>query len=254
MHRSGTSFTASILYNLGIPLNTSAVIPTDLWNAAGYYENLELVLLNDRIILGDWFGLKKFRQTPLEKRPMWLIAWISLFKLRYIFLNSDAVFRKRANLLQDEINCFAEQNQNSLLKDPRFSLTIKSWREHVGISKVLYSFRHPLEVARSLRKREMIPLWLGLRIWAFHVETFLRQVGDLPVTYVNFNNFFDRSLCLKEVQRCFAFAEQPYNEQSAIKLLQDCLKKDLKKQQIIGDEFLSSRYIQLYKKLQELHD
>lgn len=254
MHRSGTSFVASILCALGIPLgNDRELVPTDYWNAAGYYENLELILLNDRIIFGDRFGIRQFRQTPSGERPFWLVAWLTLLKVRYIFVRSTKAINKRGDSLQNEIKKFAQQNQNLLLKDPRFSLTLHGWRKHGGVTHVLYSFRHPWEVAQSLKKREKIPLWLGLQIWSFHIESFLQQTKNMPVTYVNFNNFFDATLCANELRRCFAFANQIYSDQKAFDIIQRCLRNDLKRHHNVESKRLPVRCRKLYDLLLKLH-
>lgn len=252
MHRSGTSFAANIIFHLGVPLNTSSLIPTDSWNPIGYYENLELVVLNDRLLLGNCPGLLKFRQIPSGSRPLWLIAWMTLFKLRYLLRYSNSSINKRANLLQNEITNFAVQYQDLLLKDPRFSLTLQVWRNYTAIDSILYTYRHPLEVAKSLRKRDKIPLWLGLRQWAFHIETFLQQKGDLPVTYINFNNFFEKDLAIKEIKRCYDFTGLPYSDIKTERLLGKCLRKDLKIQHATKSS-IPPRYYELFEKLETLH-
>lgn len=252
MHRSGTSLAANFLHHLGLPLNTSSLIPTDPWNSAGYYENLELVILNDRIILGNCPGLSKFRRTPSGSRPLWLTAWVSLYRLQYLLLNMYLPISRRAKLLKDEIINFAARNQGMLLKDPRFSLTIQFWHEYSGIDSVLYSYRHPLEVAKSLNRRDKLPLWLGLQLWAFHVESFLEHKGDLQVTYINFNNFFENDLAVKEIKRCYNFADQPYTTPKAECLLRKVLRKSLKKQQTT-EISIAPRYYELFSKLEELH-
>ncbi len=252
MHRSGTSFAANILFHLGAPLNTSSLIPTDFWNSDGYYESLELIIINDKIILGNCPGLLKFRQMPSGTRPLWLVIWISLVKLRYLFLDSNLRINKRSKLLKAELINFATKNKNALLKDPRFSLTLQNWQNYTAIDSVLYSYRHPLEVAKSLRKRDKIPLCIGLREWASHVETFLKQKSDLPVTYINFNNFFKKHLAVKEIKRCYDFIGQPYSKSKAERLLKECLKKDLKTQQAT-ESSIPPRYYKLYDKLEKLH-
>ncbi len=155
-------------------------------------------------------------------------------------------------MLKDEIISFTSQNQGALLKDPRFSLTIQFWHEYSRIDGVLYSYRHPLEVAKSLNRRDKLPVWLGLRLWAFHVESFLEQKGNLQVTYINFNNFFKNDLAIKEVKRCYNFAGQPYNAQKAECLLGKGLKKSLKRQRTT-ESSMSPRYYELFARLEKLH-
>lgn len=253
MHRSGTSFVTSIIAHLQPnKFGSRALVPTDKWNRAGYYEDLEIVILNDKLILGDWFGIEKFRKTPSGERPLWAVVSMAIMKFRYLFLRSIKSICSRQSLYEKAMREISQGSSDLFFKDPRFSLTLGVWLNVVPIESVLYSFRHPLEVAQSLKKRENLPLWLGLKIWAFHVETFLAQAENFKVTYVHFNNFFDPELAQEEVKRCFAFAKKKYDPQEGEKILEKILKKDLKRNTVINSD-ISREYFNLYEKLILLH-
>lgn len=59
------------------------------------------------------------------------------------------------------------RNAPWLQKDPRMCITLKTWVALMNIEPaVLFTYRHPLEVALSLHKREKdFPLERGLRLW-----------------------------------------------------------------------------------------
>jgi hypothetical protein len=217
MHRSGTSFVAQLLHELGLDLGDHAqMYATDEWNAAGYFENLAVMILNDRIVLGDRFYAEAFRTNAPQDRPLLSRLLMSLARTRYLVLRSTAGVVQRAEHRRGEISRLGRRFRGMVVKDPRFSLTMSAWRKYAGVQRVLYCYRHPREVAMSIRRRDRLPQWLGLRLWAVHVEAFLANAEGLPVTLVNFNRFFDgASAPVDELARCFAFAERPYDEVSS---------------------------------------
>ena len=80
-----------------------------------------------------------------------------------------------------------------MLKDSRMCITLRTWLPvlnfipsilyKIGISliipSILYIFRHPLDVAMSLHKREGFPINKGLRMWYVYNKRALRNSNDL---------------------------------------------------------------------------
>ena len=63
---------------------------------------------------------------------------------------------------------FLNDNLNSpwLQKDPRMCITLSTWLSLLNNEPaVLFTFRHPLEVAKSLMKREKVTISKGLELW-----------------------------------------------------------------------------------------
>ena len=53
MHRSGTSMTARILNDLGLDFgDEELLLKGDKWNEKGYYENCEILDVNNQMLLG----------------------------------------------------------------------------------------------------------------------------------------------------------------------------------------------------------
>jgi hypothetical protein len=229
MHRSGTSFVAGVLHELGMDLGDhTEMYATDDWNAAGYFENVEVLMLNDRIVLGDRLYVERYRTSAPADRPWWARLLMSMARARYLLLRSTTGVQRRAERKRLEIAGLGERYQDIVVKDPRFSLTLNAWRRHATVDRVMYCYRHPVEIAKSLRRRDRLPLRMGLRLWAFHVEAFLAGAEGLPVTFVDYNRFFDASSCGEELARCFAFAGRPFDEDAAESLLARTLRRDLK--------------------------
>lgn len=227
MHRSGTSLVTNILYELGMDLgDLSEMYATDRWNAEGYFENVSVLMLNERIVLGDALYSERYRTSKPGERPWWSRLLMAAAKSRYLFLRSADGIHARAQQKRAEIESAASRFDSIVVKDPRFSLTLGDWKKFTRVDRVLYSYRHPLEVAQSIRRREKMPLWLGLRLWSFHVEGFLQSAQGTPVVFVDFNAFFDSERRWKEISRCFAFAGRPFNQSAAQTVFSNVLRSD----------------------------
>lgn len=228
MHRSGTSFVSQLLHEMGVDFgDPAAFLPSDQWNPEGYFEHLETVLINDRLILGDALYDERYRRCPPGQRPLPAILKMSLAKAIYLVLSSRRGIEKRVHRHRAQMTALARERAGLAVKDPRFTLTLRAWLPFLDEARILFSFRHPGEVARSLRRREKIPLGLGLRLWNFHTRCFLEDAAGREVTLVDFNRFFDPGTCEAEVDRCWAFAEPRGKGAGDPAILARVLKGDL---------------------------
>jgi hypothetical protein len=99
---------------------------------------------------------------------------------------------KRANGIRAEIERVAEEFKTKIVKDPRFCLTIPAWTAHgADIRGVVVCLRHPTAIAKSLRKRNRIPLRFGYRLWRLHACRLEENVGRLSVRYVRYERLLD---------------------------------------------------------------
>jgi hypothetical protein len=229
MHRSGTSFVAGVLHELGMDFGDHGeMYATDDWNAAGYFENVEVLMLNERIVLGDLLYVERYRRSTAADRPWWTRLLMAMVRARYPMIRSTAGVQRRAERKRLEIAGLGDRCRDIVVKDPRFSLTLDAWRRHATVDRLLYCYRHPIEIARSLRRRDRLPLRMGLRLWAFHVETFLASAENLPVAIVDYNRFFTAPSCGEELARCFAFADRAFDADVAQRVLARTLRRDLK--------------------------
>lgn len=155
MHRSGTSMLSGLMvtgfgYNVGGPLIGSAFD-----NEKGFFERIDVVLQND-----EFMRLQR-------------IAWSNNVanydpeKALEDKASGKATFekgRKGLSFLNDE------NNAPWLQKDPRMCITLPTWLKLMPIQPaVIFTYRHPLEVAQSLKKREKnFALEHGLRLWIIY--------------------------------------------------------------------------------------
>ena len=245
MHRTGTSAIANMLYELGLDFgDPSEFITADRWNVEGYFENKEVTFLNDDIILGEFAPSRQYWTTPGQNRNLSLKIFMALSRMRYfyILLAGRKGVSKRADLKKDEIIKMANTHKNKVVKDPRFSITVGDWLKYAATDKIIYCHRHPFEVAMSLEKRDRLPLWVGYRLWHFHVAEFFKQIEGVRIVIVNFNNFFTENKKYDEVKRLYNFIERAYVEEEAERLLNSVLDKKLKHNTHEGEKI--PRYVQ----------
>lgn len=153
MHRSGTSALAGVLARLGCDL-PEEIMPANEFNPKGFYESLKAYNLNDAILAAggsSWDDWQSFN-------PAWVSSPLS------------AEFRERGGKVLEE-----EYGDSSLflLKDPRICRLLPFWQQLFEAQQIqptyVLTHRNPLEVARSLQKREGWPMAAGLLLWLRHV-------------------------------------------------------------------------------------
>lgn len=168
MHRSGTSLACQLLAALGVSFGPVADhFPSDRWNPAGYFEVKAVMDTNSRIVTG------------LPRNRSRLLRWAS--KLVYLRMPAAAAIAARAAAERPAIERLGQCHRDGAVKDPRFCLTLRYWRQWAPVSRVLVCLRHPGAVVESLARRDRLPRGLGARFYAYHLEALLAQ---LPVDAV----------------------------------------------------------------------
>jgi len=169
MHRSGTSMLSGLLvkgmgYNVGKPL-----IEPAFDNEKGFFELLPIVLQNDEFMskqnVGWSYNVLNFDyKKALEQKKLGKVKFKE-GQRGLPFLNDP----KNAPWLQ---------------KDPRMCITLKTWLELLNSEPaVIYTYRHPLEVAHSLEHREGFDVEHGLRLWIAYNMRALQNSLNLCIVY-----------------------------------------------------------------------
>jgi len=175
-HRSGTSLTARLLECLGA-VNSTNLNPANEYNPKGYFEDLDIYRFNENVLMPA-LGTSWHAVSPVE--------WGVLPESRRENLLEDATGLIRKN--------YDAANAVSVLKEPRISQLLAFWLEvldNAGFAvKAVCPVRHPASVARSVATRDNLPLALGLLLYFRAWDTILRQVGQTPVSYFNFEDIF----------------------------------------------------------------
>jgi GT2 family glycosyltransferase len=153
MHRSGTSLLTALLRMAGVELGSDLLLGEAAENSRGFWEHREVVRINDELLAH--LGLSWFVPSPLPP------GYLDLCQL-------EPLAHRAANLLHREFAGAALWG----IKDPRLCRLQGFWeRACTGMVDELYAahvFRHPLEVADSLRARNNIPTEQAMLLWLFH--------------------------------------------------------------------------------------
>lgn len=185
MHRSGTSLVARLFHEAGAEMGDPATLyPGDRWNPDGYFEQPAFHAINMPLIHGP-YG-----------------------RLAYLSLPSPRTIERRAGRLREQIRSTAQAYRGRIVKDARFCLTLGAWlSQGAHIDRVALVLREPTEVARSLRRRNRIPLFLGYSLWRTHNERLLRAATDhdIPLHLVRYDLLLDPERQCDEILGAFRF-------------------------------------------------
>jgi len=168
MHRSGTSIVGGLLNQMGLNVGGPLIRAAED-NAKGFFERIDVVLQNDYLMKKQtvhyaWntqnydnrLGLKHALEG--EDTP-----WFSEGRRGLAFLNDPA-------------------NVPWMLKDPRLCITLRTWLGLLNqVPAVLFTYRHPLDVALSLHKREFEQYRIarGLKMWYVYNMRGIQNSHDL---------------------------------------------------------------------------
>jgi len=252
MHRSGTSLVSNLLYNMGADFGPeNEFLGANKWNVNGYYENKHIVDLNNKLIVGNQSSIEDWIAANERGDFLRGLRW-SLNKIHYFKLPGTETILSRAGKKQQVFNQLTERFPKLVTKDTRFSLTVAAWQKYGSIDRILYVFRHPSEVAQSLRKREKMPLWFGYRQWLLHVDRFFESADLDRVIIFYYNNLSDPDKQMDEVRRLFRFLGHEWSAQKGEDLLTRTFDRSLR-HHVGDDESLPKPVRQRFEGLMEKH-
>ena len=178
MHRSGTSLITKSIELFGFSLGENLMEASED-NPTGFWEDLDLVALNDQILASN----QATWDSPLDT----------------IERDFSEHFHERAkSLLQSKLD-FTDR---LVLKDPRLCLLLPFWSEQFRALELdvhfIALYRNPLEVAASLSARDDMSIEQGLLLDYVYNSCVLRHSG-YPVCLVNYRQFLAEPL--RELRR-----------------------------------------------------
>ncbi len=167
MHRSGTSALTRVLGLMGCHLGSDdELTPGDAENPKGYFERRDAWALDEWLLErlgGSWHDVTRLdgEAVPAELQ---------------------VEFAARLQPILERL----EPHRPWAVKDPRLCLLLPSWRAGLSAPVGILLHRDPLEVARSLRKRDGFPLAAGLGLWERHTRDALRFTAGMPRVLVRY--------------------------------------------------------------------
>lgn len=142
-------------------------------NPKGFWEHQLLTDLNDEILRrlgGSW-----------HEPPTFPYGWETTPEL--------ADLRQRARAI------IGDDFSGSELwgwKDPRTCLTLPVWRRLVSRARYVICLRNPVDVARSLERRDGFPLEKGAALWLAYVKASLELTSGEPRLFVFYEDLMER--------------------------------------------------------------
>jgi hypothetical protein len=172
MHRSGTSAVCAALAASGVSFGAHLIDAMTGVNEEGFWENARVVALNEQLLAltqSTWFAPAADIANTDWENPVY-----------------DSLREQAVGLLRSGFGTYAPR----AVKDPRFCLTLPFWLgccEKLGIAVgVCAVSRAPIEVARSLERRDDFPLGYGLRLYLLYracMQKFLPPADTVHVRY-----------------------------------------------------------------------
>ncbi len=176
MHRSGTSAVAGCFSHLGGYDLGKQLIPPSFDNKKGFFENRLITNLNEALLKAIGRSWDSLMPMPDD--------WIEYDLI-------DSFFQKAISIVNNEFT----EDLPILIKDPRICLLLPFWLKVVyhfeASAKAIIVIREPISVAKSLNKRNNIPLNIGQLLWAKYMLNIQKHIKDVQHAFISFNSLIN---------------------------------------------------------------
>ncbi|MBX7136655.1 MAG: hypothetical protein K1X83_01635 [Oligoflexia bacterium] len=179
MHRSGTSAVSGLLSALNVDFGASEnLIAPSPDNLLGYFEYERLTNLNAELLalLGaSW-------SAPPDLKEDW---WDSSLNPGISELQKEG-----SAIITSEL----KRSGRWGWKDPRNCLLLPFWERVAGVTfDLVFIYREPIEVARSLEARDNLPIAMGLSLWEHYNRQALINMAGHRVCVLSFDTLFEQA-------------------------------------------------------------
>jgi hypothetical protein len=172
MHRSGTSLTINLLSAMGCYVGKEKdLLPASDANPQGFWEHMAVVDINKAILnsIGlDWISADQF---DLKKIP--------------------PTTKKNLSAQIKEIVKNFNRHEVWAIKDPRLCMILPLWKKHLPNALIFVCVRHPMEIAKSLEKRNGLPLSVGCAIWESYTRALIENCKGMECLVVSYSELID---------------------------------------------------------------
>jgi hypothetical protein len=183
MHRSGTSLVALLLHAMGCYAGAEHELAApDLFNPTGYWEHRDVWALDEEILAtldASWLD-------PERADPAGLMG------------DYRILFESRARAIVRAL----DQHGTWMAKDPRLAILFPIWREALDRPVCVLVWREPAAVARSLARRDGLPVMVGLALWETYTRAMLASTAGLPRVMVAYQELVANPIeCVARLHR-----------------------------------------------------
>ena len=220
MHRSGTSALCSALAASGATFGSSLLQPMSGVNDEGFWEDGELVELNEQLL------------HKLDTH--WYTASPDLATVDW----SGELFSDQRQQAMAILNRGFGDGVLEVAKDPRLCVTLPFWLSLCETLQIATSVcvinRAPLEIARSLEKRDGFPIGYGLRLYSSYRRLIATNVSS-NAEYIRYDQLLVNPGAVMQ-QLAQSLPLSPQEEQ-----LVNAVRSDLKHHSVEGKNDILSR-------------
>jgi len=171
MHRSGTSMVAQLLHQCGLYLGPDdQLLGANSGNQEGHFEHTGFLKIDDALLRhfgGSW-------EFPPELEPGW---------------EKDASLEELRSGARSLLETFSGRSPWGW-KEPRTTILLPFWKSMIPNLRFVICVRSPLEVAKSLAKRNKIPIERGVFLWYRYLRAAIEDTGGCPRMITFYDDFF----------------------------------------------------------------
>jgi len=149
---------------------TKDLLGADSGNALGHFEHAGFHRIDEALLAhfgGSW-------DNPPELKPGW---------------ERDSSLVHLAEEAKRLIGRFAESALWGW-KEPRSTLLLPFWKSFIPGLRFVICVRSPLDVARSLEKRDGISIGAGVYLWNWYLQAAIHDTESCPRTFTFYEDFF----------------------------------------------------------------
>jgi hypothetical protein len=186
MHRSGTSTVTRVVNCMGASLGEkNDLLPAADQNPEGFWEREDIIKLHDKMLFR--FNRRWDTVVPLPD------SWHRSKRMQP--LREELVEIIKINFSEHELWAW---------KDPRSTILFPVWRDildELGIElSAVYVIRNPLDVARSLKKRNGFSYRKSFNIWFNYNIAAMRETVGIPTACISYDKLLNNWEL--ELKRC----------------------------------------------------
>ncbi|AGW15250.1 hypothetical protein [Megalodesulfovibrio gigas] len=238
MHRSGTSTLAGCLHLLGMDLGDMIMQATPD-NATGYFENIDIYAVHERLFaeLGH--------------------SWDVVGELPRNWMTAEAT-KQAAAELEHILETQFIGKPSWAIKDPRICRLMPLWNSVLSKLQLnpnyILVIRDPIEVARSLQKRDGMNIGRACLLWAMHNIESIQGMAGHPNAITSYDQLlYDPIAVLKNFATHFNmdFFKNPSAISKILQFVQPSLKHNRVAKRPEGEGFDFQPYSNMYRVFQK---
>lgn len=173
MHRSGTSATTGMLQAFGAYVGREDELTRrSPENPRGFFERRDACRICDALLQksgADWWKVLGFDVDRISPE-----------------------LRKTLRPAIRDLIAHLDAQGTWAIKEPRLCLLLPVFEEELTDPVVVFVVRNPLEVAKSLNRRNAFPIDYGLALWEAYNVAALKNSAHLPRVVVSYKELIDR--------------------------------------------------------------